>query len=57
MQIEVDYCGNAKSVSRVKSRCALQLSSIRAWIGAIKYQGQLAALPVLCRALVARIKY
>ncbi|MGE6315578.1 ComF family protein [Shewanella baltica] len=57
MQIEVDYCGECQKLQprKVVAPCSYH-QGLGAWIGAIKYQGQLAALPVLCRALVARIK-
>ncbi|WP_220731950.1 ComF family protein [Shewanella morhuae] len=57
MQIEADYCGECqkRQPRKVIAPCSYH-QGLGTWVGAIKYQGQLAALPVLCRALVTRIK-
>ncbi|MCL1091458.1 double zinc ribbon domain-containing protein [Shewanella profunda] len=58
MQLEMNYCGECQKHSprKVIAPCSYH-QGLGTWIGAIKYQGQLAALPVLCRALVARINH
>jgi ComF family protein len=56
MSIEMDYCGQCqqRQPRKVVAPCSYH-QGLGTWIGAIKYHGQLAALPVLCRALAARI--
>lgn len=58
MQLQMDYCGECqkRQPRKVVAPCSYH-QGLGTWIGAIKYQGQLAALPVLCRALVARIYF
>lgn len=57
MQLSTDYCGECqrRQPRKVIAPCSYH-QGLGTWVGAIKYQGQLAALPVLCRALVMRIK-
>ncbi|WP_249553900.1 ComF family protein [Shewanella sp. 8A] len=56
MQLELEYCGECQrhQPRKVIAPCSYH-QGFGPWIAAIKYQGQLAALPILCQALVARI--
>ncbi|UXK08784.1 double zinc ribbon domain-containing protein [Shewanella putrefaciens] len=58
MLLEMDYCGACQKYSphKIVAPCSYH-QGLGTWVGAIKYQGQLAALPILCRALVARINH
>lgn len=58
MLLEQDYCGECqrRSPRKIIAPCSYH-QGLGPWVGAIKYQGQLAALPILCHALVARIKH
>ncbi|MGL5361218.1 MAG: ComF family protein [Shewanella sp.] len=57
MVLELDYCGECqrRSPRKIIAPCSYH-QGLGPWVAAIKYQGQLAALPVLCRALAARIR-
>ncbi|MGL5393790.1 MAG: phosphoribosyltransferase family protein [Shewanella sp.] len=56
IQLELEYCGECQKHQprKVIAPCSYH-QGFGPWIAAIKYQGQLAALPILCQALVARI--
>ncbi|WP_394148048.1 ComF family protein [Shewanella atlantica] len=56
MQIETLYCGTCLSCEPVivVAPCSYH-QGLGVWIGQIKYQAQLSALPVLSRALVRRV--
>ncbi len=54
--LELGYCGQCQKLQPLKviAPCSYH-QGFGPWIAAIKYQGQLAALSVLCQALAARI--
>lgn len=56
MLIEMDYCGTCqmRQPRKVIAPCSYH-QGLGPWVAAIKYQGQLAALPALTMALAARI--
>ncbi|QYJ78709.1 ComF family protein [Shewanella acanthi] len=57
MLIQIDYCGECQKQAPIKviAPCSYH-QGLGPWIAAIKYQRQLAALPVLCEALAERIR-
>ncbi|WP_076413319.1 ComF family protein [Shewanella sp. UCD-KL12] len=56
MQVQARYCGSCvtKSPLLVIAPCSYH-QGLGRWVGAIKYQGQLAGLEVLSRALIERV--
>lgn len=56
MQLKLEYCGECQKHQprKVIAPCSYH-QGFGPWIAAIKYQGQFAALPILCHALVERL--